>query len=328
MNVRAKYVFEIHDFAMFSSVFDLIKRDNLSFLVIGEGSDVLFTEDYEGVLIVNKLKGFEYSEDKDFYYVKVQSGEILHEIIEKCLKLGIYGLENLALIPGTVGAAPVQNVGAYGVSLSDFCRYVEVLDLYESKLDRIWAKDCEFGYRTSIFKTNQEYKSRYIITAVELKLPKEWKPRISYKAFENYKLELPEDIFKAVCDIRKQKLPNPKEIGNAGSFFKNPIISKSHFNKLKEIYNDIPSYEIEDEDFIKIAAAWLIDKAGCKGLKLGRAGTYEKQALVLINYGDATPMEIINVAKYVINSVLDKFGVRLEPEVRIYGSVGECMDIL
>ncbi len=324
MDVKAKYIFELTDFAMFPKILETIKKEDLPFVVLGQGSDVLFTEDYNGVVIINKLKGMEFSEDLNYYFVKLQAGENFHVAIETCMKRGIHGLENLALIPGTAGGAPIQNFGAYGVSFSDFCRYVEVLDLKDNKLDRIWAKDCDFGYRTSVFKSNPDFKNRYIVTAVELKIPKEWTPRTSYNVFKNKEFKTPKEIFDFVCQIRQEKLPNPKDIPNAGSFFKNPYVSKDVFEKLIQKFPTMPYFETNDAGEVKIAAGWLIDKAGCKGLKMGNAGTYEKQALVLVNYGDATPQEILQVAKFVQNKVQETFGVLLEPEVRIYGSTTEC----
>lgn len=322
MDVDAKYIYEIYDFAQFSMVFQLINQKKLPFVVLGEGSDVLFTKDFDGVVIINKLKGIEVNEDLDYYYVKLQAGEKLHDVIKNLMNRKIYGLENLALIPGTAGAAPIQNVGAYGSSFSDFCRYVEVLDLEHKKLDRIWAKDCGFGYRTSIFK-NKENINRYIITAVELKLPKAYTLNTTYKAFENIKIETPEELFEAVCSIRKAKLPDPKEIGNAGSFFKNPIISKEQLKKISKEYPNVVYYPTQDENKFKVAAGWLIDKAGCKGMTLGNAGTYDKQALVIVNLNQATPNEILQVVNFIVSKVYEIFEIKLEPEVRIYGKEGE-----
>lgn len=322
LNVFATKIFEITDFAQFSLAFEEIRKNNLPYLILGEGSDVLFTCDFKGVVLINRLKGFEFTEDLDYYYVKIQAGENFHNAILTCMKRGIFGLENLAMIPGTAGAAPVQNVGAYGVSFSDFCRYVEVLDLLEKRVDRVWAKDCGFEYRHSIFKDNKN-KYRYIITAVELKIPKKYEYKIDYAIFKGKSIKSPQDVFDIVSDARKCKLPDPKIIGNAGSFFKNPKVSQQQYLSMCEKYGQIPAYSSEIGK-VKIAAGWLIDNAGCKGLKMGNAGTYEKQALVLVNYGNAEPIEVVDVAKYIQNTVCDKYGIMLEPEVRIYGSDGEC----
>lgn len=322
LDINAIKGFEITDFAMFSMAFAEIKKSNLPYLVLGEGSDVLFTTDFNGVVLVNKLKGYEFTEDIDYHYVKLQAGENFHNAILTCMKKGIHGLENLALIPGTAGAAPVQNIGAYGVSFSDFCRYVEVLDLLEKRVDRIWAKDCEFGYRSSIFKDSRN-KHRYIITAVELKIPKKYILKTEYASLKDKNIQTPQDLFEIVCQTRKQKLPDPHLIGNAGSFFKNPLVTLELFNELTGIHGQIPSYPAKN-GMVKLAAGGLIDHAGCKGIKLGKAGTYENQALVVVNNGGATPEEIVNVARYVQSQVREKYGIALEPEVRIYGRDGEC----
>ena len=314
LEVEATWGIEINDFVMFDMAFKKIKETGLPFIVLGDGSDVLFKEDYEGIVMVNRLKGMEFSQDSDFHYVKVQAGENFDSVIRTCLDREIYGLENLALIPGTAGAAPVQNIGAYGSSFSDFCRYVEVLDLKNNKIDRIRAQDCAFGYRTSIFKI-PENTDRYIITAVELKIHKKWTPNLNYAS---------RGIYNHISDVRNSKLPSPKVLGNAGSFFKNPVVEKSVYEKLVSEYDHVPGYGTDDGSTVKLAAGWLIEKAGCKGLRMGNAGTYEKQSLILVNYGGASPDELIGVACFVRNKVADKFGIVLEPEVRIIGKKGEC----
>ncbi len=324
LDVKADAVIEVNDFAVFSMAFDRIQKSGRPFVVLGQGSDVLFKENFKGTVLVNRLRGFEVNEDADYYFVKAQAGEYFHDLVKLTLERGMPGLENLALIPGTVGAAPVQNIGAYGVSLSDFCRYVEVLDLSNNKLDRIWARDCNFGYRSSIFRTPENQK-RYIITAVEFALPKAWHPKTDYAAFNGHTFNNANEIFDFVVSLRKNKLPDPKEFGNAGSFFKNPTVSTEVYEKISERFENVPHYPVvDDENKVKLAAAWLIDKSGCRGLKLGNAGTYDKQALVLINYGGATPDELIKAARHVQDSVLETFDIKLEPEVRIYGENGEC----
>ncbi len=323
LEVEATWGIEINDFVMFDMAFKKIKETGLPFIVLGDGSDVLFREDYEGIVMVNRLKGMEFSQDSDFHYVKVQAGENFDSVIRTCLDREIYGLENLALIPGTAGAAPVQNIGAYGSSFSDFCRYVEVLDLKNNKIDRIRAQDCAFGYRTSIFKI-PENTDRYIITAVELKIPKKWTPNLNYASLEGLEDTSARGIYNHISDVRNSKLPSPKVLGNAGSFFKNPVVEKSVYEKLVSEYDHVPGYGTDDGSTVKLAAGWLIEKAGCKGLRMGNAGTYEKQSLILVNYGGASPDELIGVACFVRNKVADKFGIVLEPEVRIIGKKGEC----
>ncbi len=324
LDVRARDGIVVRDFAMFPAAFDKIRKNGTGFITLGHGSDVLFKGDYDGTVIVNRLMGVEFNEDANTHYVKAQAGETFHDIVALTMKKGIYGLENLAMIPGTVGGAPVQNIGAYGVSLSDFCRYVEVLDLVTGKVDRIMGRDCGFGYRTSVFRT-PENQARYIITAVELAIPKDWKPETSYSALSSQNLETPEAIFDFVCSTRKIKLPDPKVLGNAGSFFRNPVVPKETLALIQKTYENVPHYPAESNpEMVKLAAGWLIDQAGCRGLNLGTAGTYRNQALVLVNYGGATPDDLVNAAKHVQSRVEDTFGVHLDPEVRIYGEKGEC----
>lgn len=324
LDVKARDGMVVRDFAMFPAAFDKIRKSSAGFIVLGHGSDVLFKGDYDGAVIVNRLMGVEFSEDANTHYVKAQAGETFHDLVALTMKKGIYGLENLALIPGTVGGAPVQNIGAYGVSLSDFCRYVEVLDLGTGKVDRIMGRDCGFGYRDSIFRL-PENQARYIITAVELAIPKDWKPETSYAALRSRNLESPKEIFDFVCSMRKIKLPDPRVLGNAGSFFRNPVVSRETLAVIQKSFDNVPHYPAEgDPDMVKLAAGWLIDQAGCRGINLGTAGTYENQALVLVNYGGATPEDIVNAARHVQGRVEDAFGVRLDPEVRIYGEKGEC----
>lgn len=323
LDVEAAYGYVIRDFAMFGMAFKKIKDTGLPFIVLGEGSDVLFTENFNGVVLVNRLLGYEFAEDADNHFVKLQAGENFDRAIRTCIGRGIFGLENLALIPGTAGAAPVQNIGAYGSSFSDFCRYVEVLDLEQNKLTRIKAEDCEFGYRSSIFK-KPENIGRYIITAVELRIPKKWKPNLNYASLSGLEGAGAMDIYEHVANVRRSKLPDPKEIGNAGSFFKNPVVDKSFYEKLEVEYDKVPGYFTEGEGRVKLAAGWLIEKAGCRGLKLGNAGTYDRQSLIVVNNGGATPQEVVNAARHVRAEVMNKFGIELVPEVRIFGRDGEC----
>ncbi len=322
LDVSAEKGFVITDDALFSMAFREIERTGLPYLVLGEGSDVLFTCDFKGIVLINRLQGFSFNEDANNHYVTIRSGENFHNAILTLRQRGIYGLENLALIPGTVGASPVQNFGAYGVCLADFCEYVMALDLQSKDRVKIMAKDCQFGYRHSMFK-QPENRMRYIITDVCLKISKTEPVKASYSAFKNMNITTHDELFEAVCKIRSAKLPNPQDLGSAGSFFKNPIILREQAEELLYKYPDMPVYPVDDKH-VKIAAGWLIDKAGCKGLKLGNAGTYHNQALILVNYGHATPNEILDVAIYIHKKVLEMYGINLEPEVRIYGRDGEC----
>ncbi|MGN1393200.1 MAG: UDP-N-acetylmuramate dehydrogenase [Succinivibrionaceae bacterium] len=318
VDIEAQEGIVLKDLSMLSPILKKIE-ENYPFIVIGEGSDILFTDHFKGIVIINRLLGIDVSEDKDYYYVTALSGENFDELIKYCLNKNIRGLENLAKIPGTVGAAPVQNIGAYGVSFSDFCRFVEVLDLKKKILTRIDASSCEFGYRTSIFKNTPQ---RYIITAVGLKFSKKWKPNLTYDSLKDCNLKTAIDVYEEIAKIRSKKLPDPKVLGNAGSFFKNPTIAESAFLGLLRLYPNIKYYP-QTDGLIKLSAAWLIENAGCKGFRYKNAGVYAKHALIIVNHGSATPYEILYVVKHVINSVIEKFGIILEPEVRIFGSDGE-----
>lgn len=312
----------LRDIAQIASIIEL-KKNNEPVLIIGEGSDILFAEDFDGTVIINRIMGIDIAQDKDNYYVTVGAGENLNNTIKLLLERNIYGLENLALIPGTVGGAPVQNAGAYGCSISDYCNYVEVVDFEKNMLTRILKKDCDFGYRTSLFKKNP---NRYLITNLSFIFPKIWSPNLNYKALKNFNFEngaSANKIYDLVSSIRKDKLPDPKILGNAGSFFKNPTVSKVIYEKILETYEEVPVFQTSDNQFIKISAAWLIDKCGCKGLKIQKAGTYYKHALIIVNYGDAESSEILHVARYIQSKVKEIFGIKLEPEVRIIGKNGE-----
>lgn len=232
------------------------------------------------------------------------------------------GLENLALIPGTVGAAPIQNIGAYGVEFCDVCDWVEYLDVESGDLLRLTVDECEFSYRESIFKGSLRDKA--VITAVGLRLPKAWQPKLAYGPLQSFNAETvtPREIFDRVCEVRSEKLPNPEVLGNAGSFFKNPIVSASVYIELAQRFPSIVGYAQPDGD-VKLAAGWLIEHAGLKGFALGNAGVHAKQALVLVNLGHATGQDICRLALHVIARVNEVFGVKLEAEPRIMGLTGE-----
>ncbi|SET52347.1 UDP-N-acetylmuramate dehydrogenase [Thorsellia anophelis DSM 18579] len=295
-------------------------------LIVGGGSNLLFVGNYSGPVILNQIKGIQIEEDLDAWYLHVGSGESWHKLVSFTIQKGIFGMENLALIPGTVGAAPIQNIGAYGVEFKEFCDYVEVLDSDTLMLKRLCKDECQFGYRDSTFKQPQNKK--LIITGVGFRISKEWKPVLSYG--ELSKLDptrvTAQQIYELVIKTRKEKLPDPEHIGNAGSFFKNPIVTKEKLEFLSQKYPDMPFYPIDEKagyDFVKLAAGWLIDKCELKGFELNGAKVHEKQALVLINANNATGKDIALLAKIVQSSVQDKFGVLLEPEVRFIGKLGE-----
>lgn len=291
-------------------------------LVLGGGSNLVFTEDFDGVVIKVLSKGIAVTEDEDYFYLTVQAGESWHGLVEYCLAHSMPGLENLALIPGTVGAAPIQNIGAYGVEFCQVCDWVEYQDLSTSTLARLDNSDCEFGYRESIFK--QQLKNRIVITQVQLKLAKRWQPVLNYGPLQHLVADTvtPQAIFDCVCQVRLEKLPDPAVIGNVGSFFKNPLISPQQYLNLMQQHADIVGYA-QDDGQIKLAAGWLIDQAGLKGLRVGGAAVHTAQALVLINQDNASGEDICHLAKKVMAEVEAKFGVKLEPEPRIMGKQGE-----
>lgn len=290
-------------------------------LVLGGGSNVLFCNDFAGLVVLNRLKGIQLQDEGEHWLLHVAAGEEWHQLVCHALQQGWYGLENLALIPGTVGAAPVQNIGAYGVELASFCTYVEAFNWQSGQLERIDAADCHFGYRDSIFK--HEYQDSHFITAVGLRLPKAWTPVLGYGPLAALgDAPTAQAIFDTVCATRRAKLPDPAVLGNAGSFFKNPVVTRALADTLKQQYPHIPCYPA-GEGQAKLAAGWLIDQCGLKGFAIGRAAVHQEQALVLVNLGGASSMELIALAAHVRDSVEQKFGVVLEHEVRFMGLTGE-----
>jgi len=289
-------------------------------MFLGGGSNILFTQDFDGIVVLNKLKGIEITaEDSENVFIRSMSGEFWHNLVNFAVNHGYWGIENLSFIPGAVGAAPMQNIGAYGAELKDTLLSVETFDL-EKRIKKIFSKEeCELGYRDSIFKNR--LKEKYFISAVTLKLSKKEKRNLTYKILSDYleknKIEIKnsKDISDAVASIRKSKLPDPKILGNAGSFFKNVFIKKEQLEKFREKYPDIPHFK--EREIIKIPAGWLIEQCGWKGYRTGNVGAHEKQALVLVNYGGATPNEVIKLANKIIESVKEKFGLELVPEVNL-----------
>lgn len=291
----------------------------LPMLVMGEGSNILFTKNFAGLVIKNVMRGITVIEDNaDFVFIRVGAGENWHQFVMYCIEQGYGGIENLSLIPGTVGAAPVQNIGAYGVELKDVFYQLEAIHLQTGETRIFTREACQFGYRTSIFK--HELKNKFMITSVVLKLHKKPKLNTSYSTLKNtlQLMNLPSldirIISETVMNIRRSKLPDPKVLGNAGSFFKNPIISRDHFVKIHTKYPDLPHF-IQQDQRIKLNAAWLIEACGWKGKRLGDVGVYAHQALVLVNYGEGKGSDILKLAEQIQNSVYDRFGILLEPEV-------------
>lgn len=283
---------------------------------------MLLTKDIENLVVHIDIKGISIDkENENEVYITVNAGENWHEFVLWCVENNFGGIENLSLIPGNVGTCPIQNIGAYGVEVKDTITKVEALEIETGKLVSFTNEECNFAYRNSIFKN--EIKDTYIITSVSFRLTRNThKLNTSYGAIEteltSKEIQKPtlKNISDAVIAIRKSKLPDPKEIGNSGSFFKNPVISKTQFLKLQKEYPSIPSYAVSDTE-IKIPAGWLIEQAGFKGKRYGNYGVHEKQALVLVNYGNATGLEIYQLAQEIQKTILRKFGVILEIEVNI-----------
>ncbi len=295
--------------------------NNMPMLILGGGSNMLFTKSLNRWVVKNEIKGIELlKEDDDNIWLKVGAGEVWHEFVLHCIGKGYCGVENLSLIPGTVGAAPIQNIGAYGVEVKQLIERVHFWDVEQQDFKILNNADCKFGYRDSIFKN--ELKGKFIITEVEWKLSKHPQLNTSYG---NIKEELDKknilqpgikDVSDAVIAIRSSKLPDPKVVGNAGSFFKNPEVANEIYLNIKANYPEVPGYRV-GELHTKIPAAWLIEQCNWKGFRDGDAGVHPKQPLVLVNYGNATGQEIFALSEKVILSVKDKFGIELEREVQM-----------
>ncbi len=319
IDVQARY------FSSFASSEDLTEllRETPSnkLLILGGGSNILFTKPFNGLVLKNEWKGIELvREDKDYYYVKAHAGERWHSFVLYCIENNYAGVENLSLIPGNVGASPMQNIGAYGVEIKDVFYELEAYHLKEQAIYRFGLDDCHFGYRESVFKN--KYANQFAILTVTYRLRKQPVFHTSYGAIgqELEKMKVSEPSIKAISDavirIRSSKLPDPVNTGNSGSFFKNPVITETHFEELKRSFPAIPGYPAE-ENKIKVAAGWLIEQCGWKGYRKGDAGCYHQQALVLVNYGNATGQEICNLSESIIQSVAEKFQIRLEREVNL-----------
>ncbi|KGN80836.1 UDP-N-acetylenolpyruvoylglucosamine reductase [Porphyromonadaceae bacterium COT-184 OH4590] len=286
-------------------------------LHIGEGSNLLFTSDFEGTILHSSIKSIHIQQETDSHvFIRVGSGVVFDDFCQEMTELNFGGIENLSLIPGQVGAAAIQNIGAYGVEIKDVIVEVEAIEIDTLHWRKFSALECQYDYRSSIFKT--ELNGKYIITDVVFRLNKHSKPNIEYIALRNefaddYEPSI-QEVREAVIRIRTSKLPDPKQFGNAGSFFKNPYCSRSHYEKLCREYSDIPHYNVS-ENLVKIPAAYLIEKCGFKGKRVGNVGAYTKQPLVLVNYGGASPNEIIELAQAIETKVQETFGILLEREV-------------
>lgn len=322
INVSCNYFITIKSREAF---LEFLKDSNLNeqpFLILGGGSNILFTHNFEGVVIKNEIKGIEkLKEDENHVYLKVGGGEIWHEFVLYCIQNNLGGIENLSLIPGCVGAAPMQNIGAYGVEVKDVIEEVETIEILSGSKKVFSNESCKFGYRESIFKN--EEKNKHFITSVAFKLNKKHQFNISYGVIEDELKKEPDvplsikKISDAVIRIRESKLPNPKEIGNAGSFFKNPEVDKNFAEELLKIYPNMPIYPVS-ETKVKIAAGWLIENTGWKGYTEGEFGVHKKQALVLVNYKNADGNSILKLSNHIIKSVFDKYKILLTREVNIH----------
>lgn len=290
--------------------------------ILGGGSNMLLTKDVDALVIHVDLKGKKViSEDEDFVTVEAQAGENWHEFVLWTIGQDFGGLENMSLIPGNVGTTPIQNIGAYGTEIKDTFVSCEAMEIATQNLRMFTNPECRFGYRESVFK--QELKDRYIITSVRFKLTKRnHKINTSYgditSELAKNNIENPglKDVSNAVIAIRQSKLPDPKELGNSGSFFKNPIVPKSEFDRIHAKFPEMKYYPVSDTE-VKVPAGWLIEQAGFKGQRFGDAGIHKNQALVLVNYGNATGQEILNVSKQVQKTILEKFGIAIEAEVNV-----------
>ena len=313
-------------FAVFNSIEELqhILNTNSvqSLLMLGGGSNILFTKNVDGLVLKNEVKGIEITgEDADHIYVKAGAGENWHRFVMYCVDNNFAGVENLSLIPGNIGASPIQNIGAYGVELKDVFHELEAYDLHESKVTTFGLTDCCFGYRDSIFKST--HKGRFVICTVIFKLNKTPTFNTGYGAIgqelENMGIKALNirAVSQAVINIRRSKLPDPAEIGNAGSFFKNPEVSLPFFKILQGKFPAITGYPLMNGN-VKIAAGWMIEQCGWKGYRRGDAGCYAKQALVLVNYSNASGNEIYSLSEDILISVREKFGVVLEKEVNVF----------
>lgn len=325
IDCRARCLATVHDAALLPTVLADPAVAGLPLLVLGDGSNVLFaTESYDGLVLqlAHREVGIT-GQDERCARVRVAAGTNWDALVDWTLQRDLRGLENLALIPGQAGAAPIQNIGAYGVEVGEFVAAVEAYDRIHGQAVHLTAQDCAFGYRDSLFKRDPD---RYVVTAVELALPRDTATNLAYAGLREELIAMgdapptPRNVATAVRRIRRRKLPDPVDIGNAGSFFKNPIVAQAFAEDLRRSFPDLPVFPASSAALRKLSAAWLIERAGWRGQRDGDAGISARHALVLVNHGAATGMQLLGVARRVADSVERKFGVRLEPEPRIVGA--------
>jgi UDP-N-acetylmuramate dehydrogenase len=320
IEAKAKQFVAVHNLEELKSTLKNHASDKK--FILGGGSNMLLTQDIDALVIHIDLKGKRIiKEDEDFVWVESMAGEVWHEFVLYTIDQNFGGLENMSLIPGNVGTTPVQNIGAYGTEIKDTFVSCEAMNIATQDLKVFTKEECNFGYRESIFK--HEAKDKYVITSVIFKLTKRnHKINTSYgditKELEKQNVSTPtlKDVSNAVIAIRQSKLPDPKELGNSGSFFKNPIISKELFEKVHQKFPDVKFFEVSSSD-VKVPAGWLIEHSGLKGYRKDDAGVHKNQALVLVNYGNATGQDILALSRFVQKTVLDKYGIEIEAEVNV-----------
>ncbi len=321
IDVSAKYFAEIKSVEDFQELMNEEKFRSENKLMLGGGSNILFTKNFDGLVIKNSLSGIEeVKEDENFVWVKAAAGEVWHQFVLWCIEKNLAGLENLSLIPGQVGAAPMQNIGAYGVEIKELFEELEAVHTVTGEKMIFKNADCEFGYRESVFKN--KFKNQFLISSVTFRLNRKPKFNVNYGDIKMTldEMRVNELTIKAVSDavikIRSSKLPDPKVLGNAGSFFKNPVITKEEFDMLIAKFPLAPNYPQKDGT-VKVPAGWLIEQSGWKGKVVGHTGSHKSQALVLVNYGGATGDEVYQLALDIQQSVKEKFGVNIQPEVNL-----------
>lgn len=301
-------------------VAEILRKEQLPYIIIGGGSNLLLTKDFDGIVVHSAIKGYYFEEDNSCERMTCGSGEVWDDMVAKSIEAGYYGMENLSLIPGDVGASAVQNIGAYGMEAKDLILCVSMIEIATGKPWMIGNEDCEYGYRQSRFK--KDWKNRFLITRVTYGLSKTFRPHLDYG---NIRAELErkgiteptaQQLRDTIIDIRNAKLPDPKVEGNAGSFFMNPVVTRKKYEELAALYPEMPHYKV-DTCHEKIPAGWMIEQCGWKGKTLGRAGVHDKQALVLVNRGGATGAEIVALCDAIRTDVKAKFGIDISPEVNI-----------
>lgn len=293
-------------------------RESACSYLLGGGSNTLFLSDFDGTVFINGMRGIEVQTTEDAYRLRVAGGENWHNLVTHCLDNGWYGLENLALIPGSAGAAPIQNIGAYGLEVGRYIESVEYIDITTGEQNTLSNDECEFGYRDSVFK--RRLSGNVLITYVNFRLPVDNELIVSYGELATLKDPTPESIYNKVIEVRKAKLPDPDLLGNAGSFFKNPVITAARYEQIKKAYGEVPGFAAESGK--KVPAAWLIDQCGFKGRETGGVRCHPTQPLVLTNTGNASGEDVIKMAGDIISAVDKKFDIQLEPEVRLVGKSG------